>query len=446
MVGRGRSPAIQGGDEMSAWAKRIVSVVCLWLVMQGLPTVASADPAPTLLELAVGQAHVLTEPFITRIAVGNGKVVQATALDERQVLLVPEAPGQSSLHVWGRRGLQRTYLVNVVPADSQRLVSEVQSMLGPAGNVRVRAVGDKIMVDGENLNEEQSQRLAEIGKRYPQLMNLISKVGMERMIAMDVRILEINRTALENIGVKWNPQATGPTFGIIGDVHRSNSFQPGGVGETVLPSLVRPKIEPFATVLGLASSVTSVLNFLVQNGDAVVLAEPRLSCRSGGSARFVAGGELPIPVTSGIGSVSVVFREYGVKFEIKPVANDAGVIAAAIATEISSIDPTVSVREVPGLLKRRAETDVNLREGETLVIAGLLSEESAADVDKVAGLGEVPVLGRLFRSRRFRDRQSELIVMITPRFVTPESEGNRKVVEELPRKHEAARDRLRMLD
>ena len=189
-----------------------------------------------------------------------------------------------------------------------------------------------------------------------------------------------------------------------------------------------------------------MINLLAKNGDAVVLAEPRLSCRSGGSARFVAGGELPVPFASGLGTVSVGFKEYGVKFDVSPVASESGVIAAKIATEISAINFEIQVQDVPGLVKRRAETEVNLRENETLVIAGLLSEDSSKSIDKVPGLGELPILGKLFRSREFRDRKTDLVVFITPRFVDARSDTQRAAVERSERQLEQVRERLRMAD
>ncbi|HWS74328.1 MAG TPA: type II and III secretion system protein, partial [Quisquiliibacterium sp.] len=147
---------------------------------------------------------------------------------------------------------------------------------------------------------------------------------------------------------------------------------------------------------------------------------PSLSCRSGGTAKFVAGGELPIPFTTGLGNASVMFKEYGIKFDVNPVVSETGVIAARIATEVSAINFDVRVKDVPGITKRRAETEVDLREHETLVIAGLLSEESSRGIDKLPALGDVPVLGHLFRSRAFRDQQTELVVFITPRFANAE--------------------------
>src|SRR5690606_36211870 len=161
----------------------------------------------------------------------------------------------------------------------------------------------------------------------------------------------------------------------------------------------------------------SMINLLEQNGDAVVLAEPRLSCRSGATARFAAGGELPIPQAGNLGAIDVQFKEYGVKFDISPVAGPDGLIRAKVATEISSIDFEVQDKDVPGLLKRRAETEVRLREGETLIIAGLLRQDAAGSIDKVPGRGDVPVLGALFRSRLYRQQQTDLVVFVTPRFV-----------------------------
>lgn len=382
------------------------------------PAQAPAEAAS--LELYVGQAHVLDEGEIRRIVIGNGKVIQATALDDRQVLVIPEAPGQSTLHLWRRDGSERSLVVKVIAADAARLLQEIRAMLGSAANLGARVVGDKVVVEGGNLSEEQALRLEEVAKRYPQIVNLVSRVGFERMIAMDVKMVEIRRDQLENLGVRWSGSMAGPAFGIAGDLHRSGVLRPGGQAEGVAGIEVRPRLAPFVTSLGIVGSLTSMVNLLVQNGDAVMLAEPSLSCRSGGSAKFVAGGELPIPFTTGLGNASVMFKEYGVKFDVSPVASESGVIAAKIATEISAVNFDVVVKEVPGLTKRRAETEVNLREHETLVIAGLLSEESSRSIDRLPALGDLPVLGRLFRSRAFREQQTELVVFITPRFADVE--------------------------
>lgn len=413
-------------------------------------SLATEGPRPQVIELYVGQAHVIDSGELRRIVIGNGKVIQATALDDRQVLVLPESVGQSTLHLWAKNGSEHRMVVNVVAADAGRMLAEVRAMLGAAPNLAARIVGDKIVVEGSGLSEEQVARLAEVSKRYPQIVNLVSRIGFERMIAMDVRMVEIRRDQMENIGVRWNGSMAGPSFGIVGDLHRSAALRPGGAAEGIAGVDVRPRIAPFATSLGLVSSLTSMINLLVQSGDAVVLAEPSLSCRSGGTAKFVAGGELPIPYSSGLGNVSVVFKEYGVKFDISPVASETGVIAAKIATEISAINFDVVVKEVPGLTKRRAETEVNLREHETLVIAGLMTDESTRNIDRLPALGELPILGGLFRSKAFRERQSELVVFITPRFVDAEKagapRGARTSVEGVERRLDRARERIRVVD
>ena len=417
---------------------------------------ASTGGSPVVINLAIGQAHILDERDVRRIAVGNGKIVQVTALDHRQILLLPEAAGQSTLHLWGRRGEERKYLINVTAVDSYRVADEINALLGPTARIRAQAIGDKIVLEGAQPSEEDAFRAREILKRYPQAISLISRGGFERMINMEVRMIEIGRNALERLGVRWQsgggtPWAIeGPAFGLIGDFKRSDAFHLGGAAAAAGFS-VRPRIGPFATTVSLVSSLTSMVDLLVQNGEAAVLAEPRLSCRSGGTARFVAGGELPIPVISANGSASVQFKEYGVRFEVSPTVNEQGVISASLHAEISSINPEVMVRDVPGLRKQSAATEVNLREGETLVIAGMVSNEVSGSVDKIPGLGDLPVLGKLFRSRRFQNRETEMIVLITPRLQsgpgdpTPdEREADRAAA--LNRGFEAARDRLKMLD
>lgn len=406
---------------------------------------------PIVINLAVGQARVLDERNVRRIAVGNGRVVQVTALDQRQILLLPEAAGQSTLHLWGMNGGERQYLINVTAIDARRTADEINLLLNNSSRIRAHAIGDKVVLDGSSPTEEDAFRSREIIKRYPQAISLVSRGGFERMIDMEVRMIEIGKNALDRLGVRWQsgsgtPYAIdGPAFGLIGDFKRSDAFRPGGNAEAA-GLVVRPRIGAFATTASLVTSLTSMVDLLVQNGEAAVLAEPRLSCRSGGSARFVAGGELPIPVIGANGSASVQFKEYGVRFEVSPTVNDMGVISASLHAEISSINPEVTVRDVPGLRKQSAATEVNLREGETLVIAGMVSNEISGSVDKIPGLGDLPILGKLFRSRRFQNRETELIVLITPRLHVDGGSHGAEQGAAMTQKLESLREQIRMLD
>jgi len=439
---------------MTRFNPLLLSITAL-IVTAGIPlTAGAASPGlaehrasePTsMLHLYVGQAHLLNTGPLRRIAVGNGRVIQATSLDDRQVLVIPEAAGQSTLHLWPREGVERSYVVNVIPADVSRLLTEIRALLGDQPNLGSRVVGDKVVIEGHSVSEEQAVRISEIGSRYPQIVNLVSKVGLEKMVEMDVRMIEVRRDALQNLGIRWAPTANGPAFGVVGDTYRGAAFSKG-IAAGAAGTTVASAAAPFAASLGLAATFKSVLQMLVQNGDAVILAEPRLACKSGGSARFIAGGELPIPFSAGFGATSVAFKEYGVKFDISPVTGANGVIAAKVATEISAIDFEVQVNSIPGLTKRRAETEVNLRENETLVIAGLLSEETSRNVDRVPALGELPVLGKLFRSRMFRDRQTELVVFVTPRLVSEDPHLARAHAIERRNQAQDLRELLRMVD
>lgn len=374
------------------------------------------------LSLGVGQAHLLNVGEVRRAAVGNGRILQVNALDNRQLLLLPESVGESSLHLWLKSGEIRKYRIQVTAQNQHRLVEEINALLGQDSGVIARVAGNKIVIEGEQPTEEGSYRVGEVLKRYPEVVSLVSRTGFERMVNLDVKMIEVSRNALKQLGVRWYSGAgawsmAGPNFGVLGDFKRSAALLPGGSGEAAAQAAgipVFPLVSPFATSVSIASSLRSMIDVMVQNGDAAVLAEPRLSTRSGGNARFVAGGELPLPVLGGNGSASVQFKEYGVRFDVSPTVNAQGIISASLHTEISSINEDVQVQGMPGLRKQSASTDVNLRPGQTLVIAGMVSQEMTGAVEKIPGLGDLPIIGHLFKSRRFRNRETEMIVLITP--------------------------------
>lgn len=458
---RSRRRAVACALVVTTWLQPLLPVAAAADARQLAAVAADPAPAPPIarvaeprrLNLAVGQTHVLNERNVKRIAVGNGKVLQATALDARQVLLIPEAAGSSTVHLWHRDGTESRWQVDVALGEPGRIADELRGLLANASNLSVRTIGDKIVIEGSQLTREQTAMLGELTRRFPQVVNLASKVELERMIGMDVRILEIKRSTLENIGIKWRTAGNnGPSFGVVGDFHRSNGLATGGAaggriaGTDASAVQLFPRISPFATALSWVTSFTSALNLAVQRGEAMVLAEPRLSCRSGGSAKFVAGGEIPIPHASGLGTTSVVFKEFGIKFDVSPVADLNDNISAKVATEISSINNEIRVNDVPGLNKNRTETEVNMRENEILVISGLFTDDTSRTVDKVAGLGDVPVLGKLFKSRDFRERQSELIVLIQPYFMQGEAPATSIARQTLDKRYRESREAVRMLD
>ena len=421
-------------------------------VLRPSSTLSSTDEVETI-TLSLGQGHLMEVGQVLRIALGSGRVLQANWLDDRQLLLIPEAPGETTLHLWLKGGGIRKYQILVTESNSVRLAQDMNLLLGENSGVRARALGERILLEGQNPTEEGAWRAAELVKRYPQVISLVSRRGYEQMINLEVKMIEIGRNALKQLGVRWQGggagdwAVSGPSFGVIGDFKRSGAFLPEGGAAATRGFAVAPRIHPFATSASMVSSLSSMIDLMVQNGDAAVLAEPRLSTRSGGKARFVAGGELPIPMLNANGAASVDFKEYGVRFEVEPVVNAQGIISASLHTEISSIDDEVMVRGVPGLRKQSSNTDVNLRPGETLVIAGMVRNEMSGAITKIPGLGDLPILGHLFRSKRFRQRESEMVVLITPRL---SEQGSAPAVDPrvqaLQQRTDALRKQFDMLD
>ena len=421
-------------------------------VLRPSSTLSSTDEVETI-TLSLGQGHLMEVGQVLRIALGSGRVLQANWLDDRQLLLIPEAPGETTLHLWLKGGGIRRYQILVTESNSVRLAQDMNLLLGENSGVRARALGERILLEGQNPTEEGAWRAAELVTRYPQVISLVSRRGYEQMINLEVKMIEIGRNALKQLGVRWQGggagdwAVSGPSFGVIGDFKRSGAFLPEGGAAATRGFAVAPRIHPFATSASMVSSLSSMIDLMVQNGDAAVLAEPRLSTRSGGKARFVAGGELPIPVLSANGAANVDFKEYGVRFEVEPVVNAQGVISASLHTEVSSIDDEVTVMGVPGLRKQSSNTDVNLRPGETLVIAGMVRNEMSGAITKIPGLGDLPILGHLFRSKRFRQRESEMVVLITPRLSeqgsTPAVDSR---VQALQQRADALKKQFDMLD
>lgn len=423
------------------WAKR-------WLLLLALAALAVPALAKTAdVEIFSGEAKIISVPGVTRIAVGNGKVLSVSVVGNDQVLMLAEAPGMTTVHFWTRKGQESDLKVTILPTDSARLLREINGMLSGLKNVTARVVGDKIVLEGDNVSDETQEKLKEIAKRYPQAVNFVGKVGWEKMVHMDVKIVEFRKSALEEIGINWQKTVAGPTFAAVGDFYTNRDWRanspPGNWNNNGQAVTFPVKINPFNTYFGIVSEITSRLNFLASSGDAYTLAEPKLSCRSGGEAKFLAGGEVPIPVQTALGQTQVIFKEYGVVLNIKPFADDTGTISAKIKTEVSSVDPSVTVLGVPGFLSRRTETEVNVREGETLVISGLLNNDAGKDVDKVAGLGDLPVLGNLFRSTNFRNKKSELVVFITPKIVSASLPDNQAEVQRNEQRMEEYREKLK---
>lgn len=384
------------------------------------------SPQNAEIVMFVGEVKILPTGKIHRIAVGNGKMFTTSVLSNNELLLIGEAPGDSSLVIWSDNTRKIAYTVRVSQRDAGDAYRAMSAMLSDIPNIQISPVGSNVVISGA-ASKDNIARINAAVKMYPQASNLVreEEVSMTKMVYMKVQIIEMRKSLLENIGLNWPGSASGPMLGFSGNFG-STRPQTQGPLKDILPV---PGKGGLTTYLGVSSLIQTTLNLAKNNGDAYTLAEPELSARSGGEAKFLAGGQIPLPATSALGAGSVEFKDYGIRLSIKPFADDNGNISAKIATEISSVDMSVSVQGIPGFLTRQSESEINVKNGQTIVMSGLVNSEMSNDATKVPGISSVPVLGRLFRSDSFKSGRTDLVVLVTPTIFDPASTINRERIE-----------------
>ena len=365
------------------------------------------------LTLYHGEVQVLDLPNVTRIAVGSGEVLRAQVVASSQVVLIGEAAGTTSLRVWTRAGTQFSYEVAVRSFDVAQIVRDVQDLLAGEPNISVRQVDGHVLIEGDYSNARAASRLEALQKIYPQIISTVHErkpapaPAMDKMVYMDVRVVEIDKKVMRQLGVNWGQTTMG---GFTAALNRNAATK-------YPPSPVPPN----GALFGIAANLSSQLDVTEQAGQSWTLAEPTVACKSGGEAKFAVGGEVPIPVANGPGVIQVVYKEYGIILEFKPVADDMGNISSSIVAEVSEPDKTLSNLANNGLVaftKTRTETEVTLRENQTLVISGLLSDIGGRSAAGIPGAKDLPVLGHLFKSNNYNNNRTELVVVVTPHAVS----------------------------
>lgn len=430
------------------------SFYCLAILFFAVATTSlfAQQPAAedgTVITMFQGEIKTLPISKIQRVAVGSGRLLTATVL-EKELVLLAESFGDTGLYVWLKDGTLKKYNVRISSIDVGDSVSQIRRIISAVPGMQVERVGSFAVITGAT-SKENLELIKNAVNKYPQALNMAREedVTMKKMIYLKVQLIEFRRTAFENLGIQWQQSITGPTGAFAWDVITSGGFtarqsDPGLAGAVpgrsspnalpgsavpILPGLP-PRVSPPVGYLGIATSITSRINLAVTNGDAYILATPELSTRSGGEARFLAGGQIPlvIPATA-LSPPSVTYKDYGIKLLIKPVADQDNNVMAMIQTEVSALDPSNTVQGNPGFLSRATASEINVRTGQTIVMSGLVNSDVSNQVDKLPWLGDLPVLGQLFKSTNFRNNRSDLVVFVTPQIFDPNSTLNRERVE-----------------
>jgi len=369
--------------------KRTLYAVCALAAALASPQLLAATDCaamaqlPATFEVRQGQHRQLQLPVaVTRIAVGDPAVAEARLLNRDSVLLLGKGAGVTTVSLWSRCAS-----------------TPQQSML---------------FVEGE----------ATAALARPLLPNS-ADTALPSQVQTDIRFVEVNRTKLKDIGIRiFGTQSNNFLFGSPGS-SLVESVPVGGVSGVTPGAQVPLSADGFNILWGGGSSkFLGALNALENSGFAYTLSRPSLVALSGQSASFLAGGEFPVPIpSSGSDSLSIEYKEYGIRLNLTPTVIDRNRIHLKVAPEVSELDFSngimIAGTRVPALNVRRTDTSISLADGESFVISGLINTSNRSEVDKLPGLGDIPVLGAFFRSSSMQREERELLMIVTPRLVNP---------------------------
>ncbi len=396
---------------------KLAGVLCLSVGLCGVSVFATE---PSRLDLETGASTILKLKGVTRIAVGNSQIVQVTTVNPREVLIFGKTRGSTTVDIWVTDKKRHTYRIFVAPEGLSRIQEEVSRLLKNIPQVRSRIAGDKLVIEGEDLTDADQLRIATLAKRYPEVIDFTSQLGWDKMILLDVQVLELPSSRMSELGVRWDPTSQGGVqTGLAWEGGSTALMQRPGEAALAVPF----PLPQTAGYLGLNALLSARLAALSKSGEAVVLAQPQLLARSGSTASFLAGGEVPYASVDKDGKSTTTFKKYGVSLNITPHADRNTAIRSRIEIEVSSVDTTITVPGGPALKIRKASTEFNVRSGQTLVLGGFISRERSRDQEGLPGVSKIPVLGGLFGVKREQERHTELAIFVTPVIVDPRDPG-----------------------
>jgi pilus assembly protein CpaC len=394
---------------------------------------------------------VRTDVPLTDIVVGNPEIADVTALTDHTLSILGKKIGTTRVSIYGGdRKLIGVFDV-LVSYDTSALAAELARRF-PHNRLRVSSANGRILLSGTVTDGVVLDQALQVAKQFvPEVINSV-EVMQPQQVMLEVRFVEASRQAGRELGVQWNvtprpghaesfisniggqvPNTRLPSTPFFPDRPISSQASPTGVSQAAA-GVIGTATAPFGFIAGnmiaKGLNIEMALNALEERGLARRLAEPNLVALSGETANFLAGGEYPIPVPGlGTGQIAVVYKQYGVSLAFTPTVLNGSLINMKIIPEVSQLDPShnVAVGEgivVPALTVRRATTTLELRDGQSFVLAGLLQSDLATAQQQLPWIGDVPVLGALFSSKSYQKNETDLIIIVTPRLVNPTRPGD----------------------
>jgi pilus assembly protein CpaC len=407
----------------------IAGIILLVLVISGAyakDAMAAAQLDTKRIELVSGKSVVIrTEAAVKRISIAKPEIADFNLLSPTEIYLTGKAAGTTNLTLWQDGRLTTVYDL-VVSYDVSKLKQQMQEILPAEQDLRVVATNDSLVLFGKVTSAAALSQALSLAKAHApegKVTNLVD-VGGVHQVMLEVRVAEMSKSITKRLGINF-AYTKGSDFGVS---------MLGGLSSVVKPS----DAAIFSNPIGFAysSAVTALFRFdtgsttwtgfvdaLQEDGLIKVLAEPNLVTLSGQTATFLAGGEFPVPVPQGLGTVAIEYKQFGVGLNFTPIVLSENKISIKVAPEVSDLDFTNALRLegflIPGLRVRRTSTTVELGDGQSFAIAGLLRENVRTVVSKFPLLGDIPILGALFQSKEFQKENTELVIIVTPHLVKP---------------------------
>ncbi len=373
------------------------------------------------------------QPF-TDLLVGSSKIADVLPLTDRTIYVLGKALGRTNLSVYGKGKRLLAVIDLTVRHDVEGLKAKLFELL-PNEKIEVRAVNASVILSGSVSSADRATRAMAVAQSFaPKMVTNLLRVQGSHQVMLEVRFAEMARSTGKELGINWDALIDSGSFlfGLATGLPTSISgtFPDGTIrvrnnaalsGASATNSL-------FGNYSNGNTNVSSVIDALETRGLIKILAEPNLIALSGETAKFLAGGEFPIPVAQDDNTITIEFKEFGVSLAFTPTVLDNGLINLEVNPEVSQIDLTTSSTTlagsiIPGLTTRRAKTTVELRDGQSFAIAGLLQNNFSDSIRQVPGLGDLPILGALFRSGQYQRNETELVIIVTPRLVQPVKAG-----------------------
>ncbi len=393
----------------------LFSCMCVWtLAISQVEAATQFSPDTGTIQqmkVPVGQSEtVKSGADVANLVVGDPEIADASPLGTRSFYILGRKTGRTNLSLYDADD-KLLGVINVeVTFDTRGLKDALRTVL-PRENIKVRSVNGRVLLQGAVRSATAAARAIQVAKDFAgdNVTNAMT-VGASQQVTLEVRFIEAKRNASRDLGVNYAVSAGGISFQPFGNALASNAA-------------TAPFGRLVADMLTGGASADIIVQALEKKGAARRLAEPNLTALSGETASFLAGGEFPVPVAQDDNKISIEFKKFGVSLAFTPTVLDNGLINLAIEPEVSELDfsrtVTTSAIQIPSLIVRRTRTTVELRDGQSISIAGLLQTFNARNADQIPWLGDVPVLGSLFRSSGFQKSETDLLVIITPRLAKP---------------------------